>query len=406
MIALSNGRIVHYDFDKQQVLLTHEIPSKTVQAIASHRGIGCAIDSILASPKIYGYRNKCEFSIGLNAEGKATVGFRLGLFKNGSLRVESPETCVNVSDEMKRVCQLTQQLVDTSELPVYDREAKEGVWRSLLVRQSEATGQIMAMVQANPTGLDASVWEAEKERYRALFRAASPPIDSVYLQEYAGVSAPKEDDPVLHLDGKTIMEKLLGLDFQISPQAFFQVNTQAAEVLYRLVGDLVKVSKTTMLFDVCCGTGTIALCMAAQAGKVIGVEICQAAVEDAKTNKSLNGIENVEFIASKAEAVMGELLKRQRQEDEQDLDQLMAIVDPPRGGLHIDVVRALRACTPLKRIVYVSCNPTGSLIEDVSRLCGPHTASLKGKPFEPTQATPVDLFPHTPHCELVLVLER
>ena len=404
MIAFANGEFITYDTLKKQVISTRQLPSSSIFGFSSHKEKCCELESIRASPITEGYRNKCEFSIGFNEEGKPCVGFRLGLFKNGSIRIESPESCVNVSSKMKSICQLVQRFIETSDLPVYDRQNATGVWRSLLVRESQEDG-LMVMLQANPEGIEESVWTTQKE----LFVQAldSKLVASIYLQEYAGVSAPKDDDPVIHLHGAThLIERLNNLKFKISPQAFFQVNTKAAEVLYNLVGQLAQVTDKTLLYDVCCGTGTIGLSLANQAGKVIGIELCQPAVDDANQNKDLNGIQNAQFIASKAEKVMSELLKRKRTQDEEHLDKIVAIVDPPRGGLHIDVIRALRACTPLTHIVYVSCNPTGTLLEDTSRLCGPETASMKGRSFLPTHAVPVDLFPHTPHCELVVVFNR
>ena len=126
---------------------------------------------------------------------------------------------------------------------------------------------------------------------------------------------------------------------------------------------------------------------------------------DANANVTLNNISNVSFINDKAESVMRELLTTHKK-NSTDVDELVAIVDPPRGGLHLDVIRALRACEPLQRIVYVSCNPSGTLVSDITRLCGPTTKGIEGTAFHPTYAVPVDLFPNTPHAELVVVLDR
>lgn len=222
-----------------------------------------------------------------------------------------------------------------------------------------------------------------------------------------------------------------------------------------------------LCLDVCSGTGTIGICCAKQSmGHMIGVELCQAAVNDAIDNATLNGLtlfvdkakaetaqddsvvvdteassqgqsqdQGVEekgtivtdvgdarinkyecgFICSRAEAVLESLIGQKRAKPGVDLrpfqamahgKKVLAVVDPPREGLHVDCLRAIRNCSRIDRLVYVSCNPTKSLPRDLAMLCGPSNKKLPGKAFRPVKATPVDLFPHTPHCEMLLVLER
>ena len=235
---------------------------------------------------------------------------------------------------------------------------------------------------------------------------------SLAVMEYEGVSTPASDHPLEVLYGPSYCREILcGLTFHISPQAFFQVNTAAAEVLYRKILDLAHLSSNSVLYDVCCGTGTIGLCAAASTdvGQVIGIELCEAAIADANVNLQINAQKSkMEFIHSKAEDVMKTLLIAQQRQEQQreDKKDIVAIVDPPRSGLHINVIRAMRHCAPLRKIIYVSCNPTVSLIQDTARLCGPASASVVGQAFRPVAAVPVDLFPDTAHCEMVMVFER
>lgn len=388
----------------------------TFTAFASHKGLCCPTDSIHPSPVTEGYRNKCEFSIGFDLEGKPCVGFRLGLFRDGLITTSKPDDCVNVSQTMKHVCVAVQNLVETAGYPVYDVKSQEGVWRMLTVRESERTQDLMVVVQVKPPQLqtedggdDSEAMDDLKQKVIAALTDASlsVKVTSIFLQEYAGVSAPSEDDPVVHIYGQTTIEEhLLGKRFSVSPGAFFQVNTRGAETLYSLVKEQADADENTLLYDVCCGTGTIGICASEGAGKVVGIEICKAATDDAAVNAKLNGVENVSFINSKAEDVMKDLLKAKRSDSEQQIKRVVAIVDPPRAGLHHQVLRALRGCPPVERIVYVSCNPTGSLITDAMTLCGPKTKTLVGEAFEPVHAIPVDMFPHTPHCEMIIVFER
>ncbi|KAE9336269.1 hypothetical protein PF008_g13099 [Phytophthora fragariae] len=394
---------------KATVPLTDEVKGATFTGFASHNGLCCPMDSIRASPDTEGYRNKCEFSFGFDKEDKPCLGFRLGLFREGSVVVSKPNECVNVSNEMKAVCAVMQNILETSDIPVYNVTTKSGVWRVLTVRQSVSTGELMAMVQVNPAGKTTEERAAVKDLVvkRLTDESNSFKITSIFMQEYEGLSAPSDNDPVEHVFGKTkIEEHLLGMRFDVSPNAFFQVNTRGAEKLYSLVKQHANADEHTLLYDVCCGTGTIGICASKGVGKVVGIEICKPATDDAEVNAVLNNVKNVSFINSKAEDVMKDLLRKKREESEKHLNRVVAIVDPPRAGLHHQVLRALRACPPVQRIVYVSCNPTNSLVRDAVTLCGPSTKALQGQAFEPVHAVPVDMFPHTPHCEMIIVFDR
>jgi len=298
-------------------------------------------------------------------------------------------------------------------------------------------------------------------------------------------------------------EELLDLKFRISPHAFFQVNTAGAEVLYQKVVDESRRGKEggregvaegeegeegpKLILDVCCGTGTIGICAATQLEKeeeemegegkvssttsggdlseeqqqqqqqekkknskslVLGIEMCESAVEDARVNAARNGVHNAAFICSKAEDVLLSMLRdrppshlsyssnanaaeearlaglspevratlreimtgrnsgNSSSSSSSSSSSLVAIVDPPRNGLHADCLRALRNCKQVQRLVYVSCNPTKSLPRDAVALCGPTSQKLRGVAFRPVKAIPVDLFPHTSHCEVIVVFER
>lgn len=237
-------------------------------------------------------------------------------------------------------------------------------------------------------------------------------ITSIFFQEYNGLSHPTPNDPVQHVYGeKHILERLGKNTFQVSPGAFFQVTTVGAEVLYDEVAarvrEVTENPADTLLLDVCCGTGTIGLhCMKeGVAGRVLGVDISEPAIEDAKANAVRNGYGDegvTRFVASRAELVLAEELQKPDVKGKP----IVAVVDPAREGLHADVIRALRCNPEIQRLVYVSCNPTGSLTNDAASLCQLPTKKYKGLPFKPTLAQPVDMFPLTSHCELVITFDR
>ncbi|ESQ51323.1 hypothetical protein EUTSA_v10016347mg [Eutrema salsugineum] len=489
-------------------------------------GLSCKLEGIIESPVTNGYRNKCEFSTGYSVEGKLTVGFMLGNFSAGVTAVEEAVDCPNISKIACRYASIFQSFLEKSRLPVWNRFKSCGFWRQLTVREGRKPGvfsndedantriaEVMLMVQVCTTGTDEAEVATEFEEMAKAFaegaRASSPPLPLTVLvvQDHVGISNVAPPDCPLRLlpipmsDNGTnqgqstnvltearIHDHINNLRFSISPTAFFQVNTSAAEKLYSLAGDWADLGPDTLLFDVCCGTGTIGLTLAHRVGMVIGIEMNASAVSDAERNAKINGISNCKFICSKAEDVMSSLLTEYLDESEmeeakpesnakdgvdkqissteemsnsehvlppniheevQNIEQkdssseperstkprfknVVAIVDPPRPGLHPDVIKALRTHPRLKTLVYISCNPE-TLVANAIELCTPSfekvnqenkghqrrrgmgTAALArhrakkmpaSEPFRPVKAMAVDLFPHTDHCEMVMLLQR
>ena len=191
------------------------------------------------------------------------------------------------------------------------------------------------------------------------------------------------------------------------------MNTETAETLYNVVVEKVKEVATnpeeTLCFDVCCGTGTIGLTLMKEGvvGKVVGVDISAPAIDDAKINAELNGFSpessKTRFVAARAEHVMLEELNRARSAGELK-GKVVAVVDPAREGLHSDVLKALRGFSQIERLVYVSCNPTGSLVKDSALLCTPSSKRYRGRAFRITHAQPVDMFPYSNHCGMYSML--
>lgn len=275
------------------------------------------------------------------------------------------------------------------------------------------------MIQVDPTSIPSTKLEEVSRWIRDKLTASNVHsclrVVSLYVQHHSGVSnAAPPDAPLHHLFGLLRLEEtLLGLKFQLSPTAFFQVNTGGAEVLYAKVRALAtacvgaETDKITV-FDVCCGTGTIGLCVAAglPSARIIGIDIVKEAVDDANANASRSGLKNAQFFAGKAEDILPRVLKTSTQELKSDPQRkFVAIVDPPRAGLHSRVVKAIRDSEFIDSLIYVSCNQK-SLVNDASGLCRAPSSNMPGREFEPVSAIPVDLFPHTPHCELILYFER
>ncbi|XP_064612436.1 tRNA (uracil-5-)-methyltransferase homolog A-like [Liolophura sinensis] len=374
------------------------------QQRSANGGLCCELLPILRSPILTGYRNKCEFTLGCSPEGQEkTLGFRLGKYSGGSSSVGEPYECSLLSEKMKHIVKVFQEYFRASKYAAFDPETHKGNWRQLTVRETRS-GEIMTFPEFHPQEFTQEEIEAEVKFLQDYFMTG-PGKDSGIAAMYFSVSSERISGtatlPTRHVFGeKYITEDLLEMKFRISPDAFFQVNTAAAEVLYKTVADWCNASPTTTVLDICCGTGTIGQSMSKRVGKVVGIEMCRSAVEDAKENVKLNNLDNVEYFCGKAEDVItGVTMRLDRNED------VVAVVDPPRAGLHPKVVKSLRRCARLKKVIYVSCSPQ-SAQQNFLDLCRPTSRKVKGEPYRLVKAIPVDLFPQTKLCELILMFER
>ncbi|XP_023199270.1 tRNA (uracil-5-)-methyltransferase homolog A isoform X2 [Xiphophorus maculatus] len=364
----------------------------------------CPLEAIRPSPTQTEYRNKCEFLISTGADGEdKTIGFRLGKYKGGSCAVVGPAETCHVSTEAKRVVHEFQKFIRTTKYSVYSPETYEGHWKQLTVRTTR-TKQAMAIIFFNPQKLEEEELSALKNSMKTYFLEGEGKESGItslhFVREGQRTSPNLEDLPCELVAGEScIHEELLGLKFRISPHSFFQVNTGAAEVLYSAVGEWAQLDQDSTVLDVCCGTGTIGLSLAKRVKKVIGIELCQEAVEDAKMNAKLNDLSNVEFHCGKAEDVFPNILNALVSPN------VTAIVDPPRAGLHTKVVLAIRRAEHLKRLVYVACNAKAAMTNFID-LCRAPSNRVHGAPFRPVRAMAVDLFPQTKHVEILLLFER
>ncbi|CAB4027662.1 tRNA (uracil-5-)-methyltransferase homolog A, partial [Paramuricea clavata] len=367
---------------------------------SQHDGMCCPLEKLLPSPVCDEYRNKCEFTIGPGLDGIGkSVGFRLAAYKEGSSAVVEPRECLHIPQAMKDVTQEFQSYIQDSQLDVFDPSTNKGFWKQLTVRMN-LNGDIMCIIQIFPSqDMDEGDVESEIIKLTEYFQNQNKiKLTSMYVE--IGLARKKDGTSgniLRHVLGdQYIFENLCGLKFRISPHAFFQ-----AEILYKAIQEWSSVSSNTIILDVCCGTGTIGLSMAKQAKKVIGIELCQEAVEDAKFNAESNGLSNVEYHCGKAEDV---IVKTTMALDEEE-SQVIAILDPPRAGCHAKVLQAIRRCSKIQKLLYVSCSPS-SVIKDFIALCRPTSKRTKGDPFQIIKALPVDLFPQTRYCELLVLLER
>lgn len=367
-------------------------------------GLPCPLLNIRSSSVINGYRNKCEFSIGLNSETKkVTVGFRLGSYADGSVEVAPLDGMPHVPDRMKDVAKAMENFIELSGYPPFDHVTHKGYWRQITVRLGHATGELLLVAGMHPQDLKDDDLKAVKQNFIEYFingNGSSCKVNSLHFMSLGMREQGSKLPSCEHLWGQThIHDVLLGLKFRISPEAFFQVNTLACEELYKAIAEVASLSEDTTLLDVCCGTGTIGLCLSKQCGQVLGVELIDQAVKDAEYNADANGVDNCAFFAGRAEDILSAVIGRATKKE------LIAVVDPPRAGLHQKAIVTLRRTRQIEKLVYVSCDPKAALKNFID-LGRPPSKSMRGLPMVPVKAIPVDLFPHTKLCELVIYFER
>jgi 23S rRNA (uracil1939-C5)-methyltransferase len=262
-------------------------------------------------------------------------------------------------------------------LTAWDRREHRGVLRNLVVREGRRTGEFQVRLITSPATIDGESF------------AAAVDAEAVFLTQTSDLGESTQGGRTTRLKGSPqLRERLFDLDFLISPEAFFQTNTEMAEQLYELATEFAGLRGHERVFDLYCGIGTIGLHVAARAREVVGVEIAESAVADAIENARANDVANAHFFAGDIRLAMRELVERAGRPD-------VAIVDPPRPGLSQKVVRRIVEAAP-KRIVYVSCNPT---------TLAPNAAQFVEAGYRLVKVRPVDMFPQTPHIECVALLE-
>lgn len=361
------------------------------------------------------YRNKCEFTFGADAG----LGFvrRLGR----SLMVDGiADDNPLVTPDMKKLVKAVKEAL-LPRFEIYDRDGHtKGLLRLMLVRQG-TKGDLGVVVQVKHWGDDRDLEISSLETTLTELAKNRPDLEisSISIQKNSGVSdACTEPGELVFGISSAVEMQVLGLNFQVQPLSFFQTNTAACEMLYRMVGDWAledSADEDKLILDLCCGVGTIGQVLASRITKnsvrVVGVDMVASAIEDARTNASRNFQQNdkLRFEVGKVEDVLPSILKQEF--DVEISRSVVAVVDPPRNGLHASVLRALRETKEISRIVYVSCNPE-SLARDAVLLCETLTDCPEeegvavSKPFEAEKIIPVDMFPHTNHCEMILRLKR
>lgn len=338
------------------------------------------MEPIIGMEETFHYRNKAQFPVGRNRDGKIVTGFYAG--RTHSI-IENRDCALGVPQN-KEVLDRVIAYMEECRVEPYDEERGTGLVRHVLIRYGFFTGELMVCLVVNGEKLPEESVLVEKLRELKETVSITLNVNKKRSNVILG-------DELRVLWGKPYITDRLGeISYQISPLSFYQVNPVQTQKLYGKALEYAGLTGKETVWDLYCGIGTISLFLARQAGFVRGVEIVPAAIENARENARINGIENVEFFVGKAE----EVLPAEYEKNGVYAD--VIVVDPPRKGCDEKLLQTIVKMQP-KRVVYVSCD-SATLARDLHYLCG--------EGYELTKVCPVDMFPETVHVETVVLMSR
>lgn len=354
------------------------------------------VNDILGSEQIFCYRNKLEFGCSnkrwLTKEEVASgaqfsVMDAIGFHITGAFDKILPiDKCWLMDDLHNKIRNEVRDYALEHGITFFDLRAQVGLLRDMMIRNSN-TGEWMVLIQFHFEKAE------DKQTAEGLLKHIDdkfPEITSLLYVDNQKCNDTFGDLPVVVFKGNDhIFETMEGLKFKVGPKSFYQTNTLQAYHLYSVARELACLSGKEMMYDLYTGTGTIANFVARNASKVVGIEYVPEAIEDAKVNSEINGIANTVFYAGDMKDILTDSFIAEHGRPD------VIITDPPRAGMHPDVVDTILRANP-ERIVYVSCNPA-TQARDLALMDGQYRVQ---------EVQPVDMFPHTPHVENVVLLVR
>ena len=351
---------------------------------------------ILGSKKTQEYRNKLDYgcankrwltSSELKDESLEKNVPAIGFHITGAFDKILPiEKCWLMDDLHNQIRNEIRDYATETGMTFFDLRQQKGLLRDVIIRNSN-TGEWMIIIQFHYEK------EADEQKAKELLKHIAdkfPEITALMYLDNQKCNDTIGDQDILTFKGNDhIFEMMEDLRFKVGPKSFYQTNTEQAYVLYCVARDFAGLNGNELVYDLYTGTGTIANFVSKKAQKVIGIEYVPEAIEDAKINSEINGIENTLFYAGDMKDILNdEFIKEHGRPD-------VIITDPPRAGMHPDVVQTILRAAP-ERIVYVSCNPATQARD----------LQMMDEAYKVAEVQPVDMFPHTPHVENVVLLTK
>ncbi|MDD6807020.1 MAG: 23S rRNA (uracil(1939)-C(5))-methyltransferase RlmD [Oscillospiraceae bacterium] len=338
------------------------------------------LQNVVGSENQNHYRNKAQFPVGQDKNGNLEIGF----YALGSHRIIPCKNCALQPKNFEDILTIVETWIEKNNVSVYSEETKTGLLRHIYIRRGHYSKEVMLCLVINGKSIP------NEEHLINELKEKTDNFKTLVLNVNTKDTNVITGQECITLFGEGyITDTLCGLTFRISPLSFYQVNPPQAERLYTLGKEYAELTKDDVLLDLYCGTGTIGLTMANDVKKLVGVEIIPEAIEDAKKNAEINGIDNAEFICGDATKAAESLKK-------QGLSPSVVLVDPPRKGLTPDLISTIVEMNPT-RVVYISCDPA-TLARDA--------AQFQSSGYALTRATPLDMFPRTAHVETVVLMSK
>lgn len=364
-----------------------ELKEESVRQIFRKAGLPeVKIASLVGSPLERGYRNKAQYPISTDKNG----GYVIGFFAPKSHRVTEAADCPLAPKNFESILKALREFFARHNLSVYDEESGEGLIRHIYLRRGEFSAEVLLTLVINGDSLPHSdeLCEILKEKF--------PELVGILLNVNKENTNIILGEKYITLWGRDyIFDTLGGVALKITAPSFYQVNHDAAELLYAKAKELAAPEKTDLLLDLYCGAGSIGLSMADEAGEVIGIEIVESAVECATFNAAINHINNASFYAGDASDTKKILEPAERARGEKIKPDIV-ILDPPRSGTTEELIEHIATLAP-RKVVYISCNPA-TLARDM--------VLFKNRGYVGEEIIPFDLFPMTGHVESVVALTR
>ena len=336
------------------------------------------VEETLGMENPYHYRNKAQYPVGIDKEGKPVIG----VFANRTHEIIPIEKCLIQDEQTEEIAKYIVNYIAENHISIYNENTRKGLVRHIVTKIGKKTNEIMVVIVINGNEIP------NEKKFVETLASKFPKIKTIIKNINEKNTNVILGEKNITMYGKGYIEDKLGeLTFKISPLSFYQVNPVQAEKLYTIGVESANITKKDVVFDLYCGIGTISLFMAKYAKKVYGIEIVKQAVEDAAQNAKMNSIENAEFIAGDVEEVLDDLINNKK------IIPDIVMVDPPRRGLDKTSIQNILKIKP-KKLVYISCNPA-TLVRDLKEL---------EESYEINSIKPVDMFPFTSSVECVAVL--
>ena len=373
-------KCISYEYEKQ-------LKEESVRQIFKKAGLPeVNIAPLVGSPGEKEYRNKAQYPVALDKNGEYVIGF----YAPKSHRVTEAIDCPLAPEIFPEILRVLRGFFKKYSLSVYDEQTGEGLIRHIYLRRGELSGEVILTLVINGDSLPCA------NEFVSLMTESFPELVGILLNINREDTNIILGEKFITLYGRDyIFDTLGGVALKITAPSFYQVNHDAAELLYAKAKELAKPTKDDLLLDLYCGAGSIGLSMADEAGEVIGIEIVESAVECATFNAEINHINNASFYAGDASDTKKILEPAEKARGEKIRPDIV-VFDPPRGGTTEELIQHISGLKP-KRIVYISCNPA-TLARDM--------VVFKKYGYEGKTVTPFDLFPLTGHVESVVCLSR